>query len=60
MNKISNKYLDKGTYIKSFYSVMFSPQCVKVADMGQKHRRFHHRISWNNCVPLILSEEFKK
>lgn len=57
---LTDIYLDKGTYIKSFYSVLFSPQCVKVVDMGPKHRRMHHRVAWNNCVPLILGEEFKK
>lgn len=57
---LTDIYLDKGTYIKSFYSVLFSPQCVKVRDMGPKHRRFHHNVSWNNCVPLILSESLKK
>ena len=52
-------YTEKGTFLKSFYSVVYSPQCVKVADMGEKHRRIHHRVSWNNCTPMILSDEYK-
>lgn len=52
-------YLDNGTYLKSFYSVMYSPQCVKVAEMG-KSKRIHHRISWNNCTPMILNERWKR
>lgn len=57
---LTDIYLDKGTYLKSFYSVMYSPQCVKVADFGPSHRRLHHRVSWNNCTPLILSDKWKK
>lgn len=53
-------YLDEGTYIKSFYSVMFQPSSVKVSDMGHLYRRLHHRINWNNTVPKILSEETRK
>jgi hypothetical protein len=53
-------YLELGTYVKSFYSVMYAPSCVKVVDMGPVHRRIHHRVQWKNCVPCILSEEHKK
>lgn len=53
-------YLNNGTYIKSFYSVMFSPSCVKVSLMGETRKRLHHRVSWNNAVPKILKEEHKK
>jgi hypothetical protein len=53
-------YLDKGTYVKSFYTVMFAPSCVQISSMGHKHRRIHHRVSWRNAVPLILREELKK
>ena len=53
-------YLDVGTYIKSFYSVIFSPSCVKIALMGDKNKRLHHQVSWNNAVPVILQENVKK
>ena len=53
-------YLDGGTYIKTFYSIIFSPSCVKVALMGTKHKRLHHKVSWNNAVPAIMREEYKK
>lgn len=53
-------YLDSGTYVKSFYSVMYAPSCVKVVDMGPVYRRMHHRILWKNAVPCILDEELKK
>ena len=53
-------YLDTGTYIKSFYSVIVAPSCVKVAEMGNKYRRLHHKISWNYCTPKILNERHRK
>ncbi len=53
-------YLDGGTYIKSFYSVIFSPSCVVVAEMGSIYKRLHHRVNWNNAVPLIVEEKLKK
>lgn len=53
-------YLDSGTYIKSFYTVMYSPSCCKIVPMGETHRRLHHRIKWKNAVPVILNESYKK
>lgn len=53
-------YLDGGTYVKSFYTVMFAPSCTKINLMGNKHKRLHHRISWNNAIPVILDEKYKK
>ena len=53
-------YLSGGTYIKSFYTVLFSPSCVKVGIMGDKHKRLHHRVKWNNAVPKIIHQRYKK
>lgn len=53
-------YLDSGTYVKSFYSIMYSPSCVKIGLMGSEHKRLHHKVSWNNAVPVIVPEHFKK
>lgn len=53
-------YLDSGTYVKSFYSVIFSPSCVKVSMMGDKHKRIHHKVNWETCCPKILNERWKK
>mgnify|MGYP003653275565 CR=1 FL=1 len=53
-------YLDGGTYVKSFYTVLFSPSCTKINLMGNKHKRLHHSIRWNNAVPVILEEKYKK
>lgn len=57
---LTDIYLDVGTYVKSFYSVMTMPSCVTVAMMGETHRRMHHNISWVNCVPMILNEKYRK
>lgn len=53
-------YLDGGTYVKSFYTIIFSPSSVKINLMGNKHKRLHHKVKWNNTVPKILSEIHKK
>lgn len=57
---LTDIYLDLGTYVKSFYSVIYAPSCVVVAPMGQTHMRLHHRVNWNHCVPKILSQDYKK
>jgi hypothetical protein len=53
-------YLDQGTYVKSFYTVMLAPQSVKIRMMGNKFKRLHHHINWNKTVPKILNERYKK
>lgn len=59
---MSEQYLDSGTYLKSFYTVMCCPSCVTIGMMGgsKKGMRLHHMIHWNNCTPKILSEKYKK
>lgn len=57
---LTDIYLDLGTYVKSFYSVMYAPSCVKIAEMGVTARRLHHRLSWKHTCPLIIPEEYKK
>jgi hypothetical protein len=53
-------YLDGGTYVKSFYTVLFNPSCTKINLMGNKNKRLHHMIKWNNAVPKLLQENIKK
>lgn len=53
-------YLTSGTYVKSFYSVMYQPSSVTVSILNTKHPRLHHRVSWRNTVPQILSEKHRK
>jgi hypothetical protein len=53
-------YLDAGTYVKSFYSVMMDPSCVKVGEIGSAHRRLHHKIDWPSTAVLIIHERHRK
>ena len=61
---ISDMYKKYGTYVKSFYSVILDPSCVKISTMGDNlvnmHHRIHHLINWNNAVPKIVSGRYKK
>lgn len=57
---MTEMYKESGTYVKSFYTVMFAPSCVEVAMMQSRHPRLHHRIKWDNAVPCIISEEYRK
>lgn len=54
-------YLDLGTYVKSFYSVMYMPSAVKVRALRDRNNsRLHHSVSWKNTVPKILRESHKR
>ena len=57
---ITEAYLQYGTYVKSFYSVILCPNCVKISEMGQSHKRIHHLIDWEVAVPKIISSKFRK
>lgn len=57
---LTDIYLESGTYVKSFYTVMMSPSCVTINLMGTRNRRLHHRISWNNACPKIIREDVCK
>lgn len=60
---MSDLYIDSGTYVKTFYSVMYAPSCVQVGILGDPrspHYRIHHKINWNVTAPKILREEWKK
>lgn len=53
-------YLNSGTYVKSFFTIITNPSSVKIYVMGQSHKRIHHSIDWNKAVPKIISGDFKK
>lgn len=53
-------YKSFGTYVKSFYSVIAAPDCCKISLMGRTDKRIHHSIKWNNAVPKIIDQKFKK
>ena len=52
--------------IKSFYSVMAAPSCVRISmlrggttDTAQ-HWRIHHQVKWENCAAKIISARWRK
>jgi hypothetical protein len=53
-------YKIEGTYIKSFYTVMYAPSCTNIILMHSHHRRIHHRINWPTAVPCIVDEKYRK
>lgn len=57
---MTDLYKDSGTYVKSFYSVMYAPSCVKVKMMQSKHGRLHHSVNWNSAAPCIVRENIRK
>lgn len=57
---LTDMYLNAGTYVKSFYSILYRPDCTKLMFMGVKNKRIHHKIIWKYAVPMIMSEQYKK
>lgn len=53
-------YKEMGTYIKSFYSVIVAPSCVKIATVGHVNKRIHHRVIWKHACPVIIDEKYRK
>ena len=56
---MTNVYADFGTYNKSFFTVMAQPSSVSIGMITSKHKRIHHKISWKNTAPYILSPDWK-
>jgi len=58
---ITEMYKQFGTYVKSFYTIMFCPAFVKIATIGNspESQRIHHHVNWKLGVPRILSEQYK-
>ena len=57
---MTETYLDAGTYVKSFYTVMMAPSSVHIRAMGVSNQRLHHRIDWTTTYPKIISSKFQK
>ena len=53
---LTDIYLNLGTYVKSFYTVMVQPSSVSVSLMGDKHKRIHHLVKGKFTYPMIVSE----
>lgn len=56
---LTDIYLDKGTYVKSFYTILFCPSSVGLMMLEDKHKRIHHKVDWRKTVPKMLSEDAK-
>lgn len=57
---LTDQYLEYGTYVKSFYTVICAPSCTIVQPMGAVHKRLHHKINWDKCTPCIINEKYRK
>jgi len=57
---MTEAYLAGGTYVKTFYTVMYCPSFVKAKIMNATNKRIHHSLVWNNAVPCIIDEKYKK
>ena len=55
----TDAYKKFGTYVKSFYSLMAAPSCIKISSMGL-NSRIHHKTKWVNAVPAIIRAQYKK
>ncbi len=64
-NGLTTAYRGLGTYVKSFYSILTRPDCVKISVLFSNHGdtvshpRIHHKIDWGKCVPKIVSSKFR-
>ena len=57
---MAEEYKENGTYVKTAYALMSMPSAVKIGTMGERHRRIHHVVNWDCCVPKIINERWKK
>ena len=58
---LTEMYLAFGTYVKSFYTVMFHPSGCRVQMMNSRSNpRLHHQITWAQTAPKILPESLRK
>lgn len=56
---MTEAYIDMGTYVKSFYTVMVAPSCTHINQFFTKYMRLHHRINPNTAYPKIIREDVK-
>ena len=59
---MTDLYLNSGTYVKSFYSIIFHPSGVKIGVLRGTSgaQRLHHNVNWKHTTPMILRESVKK
>jgi len=61
---MTDLYKDSGTYVKTFYSVMYNPSAVRVGllkdNRSDRPPRIHHAINWKATTAQILPEKYRK
>jgi len=58
---ITDLYKAEGTYMKSFYTILYAPSCTSLRELsGRSAERIHHSITWRNAVPKIVPESTKQ
>lgn len=57
---LTDIYQDQGTYLKSFYSVMYCPSAVTVKNMVVGEKRLHHKVDYEKCAPKIIRDAHRK
>lgn len=57
---LTDIYLAQGTYVKSFYTLLYNPAAVTIQMMGTSHPRIHHNVQWKYAVPCIIRSDHKK
>ena len=57
---MTEAYIDGGTYVKSFYTILNRPDCTEINLMGKTNARMHHLINWKAAAPVIINEKYKK
>lgn len=55
---MTDAYMQSGTYVKSFYTILCRPDCSKISLMVGN--RIHHLINWKVATPLIIKDDYKK
>lgn len=58
---MTEQYLSGGTYLKSFYTLLFCPGSVKIGKISHgANARMHHQVNSNATYPKILDEKYSK
>jgi len=57
---LTDLYHKFGTYVKSAMTVIMAPSCVRIAAIGPTAPRVHHEVIWNQAVPKIIREAWRK
>lgn len=59
---LTDDYIQHGTYVKTFYSIMRCPSGVKVSMLIDRNvnPRIHHKVNYNRIAPAIIPEKYRR